>query len=88
MSRQSSFLPLKMKVVDEAGQARNGDSWRIRFTGQGGGISSCGWSTCCSWWRPWGCTAPWARLRKLRYLANATQLDGHSLQFHGNPWPP
>ncbi|TXH31718.1 MAG: DUF898 domain-containing protein [Burkholderiaceae bacterium] len=87
MSRQSSFLPLKMKVVDEAGQAQEWDSWRIRFTGQGGEYFKLWMVNLLLTVATLGLYYPWARLRKLRYLANATQLDGHSLQFHGKPWP-
>lgn len=28
---------------------------------------------------------PWAKVRKLRYFANHTYVDGHSLAFHGDP---
>lgn len=28
---------------------------------------------------------PWAKVRKLRYFANHTYVDGHSLDFHGDP---
>lgn len=87
MSRQSSFHPLKMKVVDEAGQTQEWDSWRIRFTGQGGEYFKLWMVNLLLTVATLGLYYPWARLRKLRYLANATQLDGHSLQFHGKPWP-
>jgi len=29
---------------------------------------------------------PWAKLRRLRYFYANTMIDGHALDFHGNPW--
>jgi uncharacterized membrane protein YjgN (DUF898 family) len=31
-----------------------------------------------------GIYIPWAKVRKLKYFYNNTQIDGHSLDFHGN----
>lgn len=29
---------------------------------------------------------PWAKVRRLRYFYNHTEIDGYSLDFHGRPW--
>jgi len=29
---------------------------------------------------------PWAKVRRLRYFYGNTLVDGHALDFHGNPW--
>lgn len=29
---------------------------------------------------------PFAKLRRLRYFHGCTEVDGHPLEFHGNPW--
>jgi uncharacterized membrane protein YjgN (DUF898 family) len=29
---------------------------------------------------------PWAKVRRLRYYYNHTEIDGYSLDFHGRPW--
>ncbi|MEI8324181.1 MAG: YjgN family protein [Betaproteobacteria bacterium] len=29
---------------------------------------------------------PWAKVRRLRYYYNHTDIDGYSLDFHGRPW--
>lgn len=29
---------------------------------------------------------PWAKVRRLRYFHGNTQVGGHALDFHGNPW--
>jgi uncharacterized membrane protein YjgN (DUF898 family) len=60
------------------------ESSRVQFTGAGG-----------EYFRIWivnlllilitfGIYLPWAKVRKLKYFYNNTQIDGYSLDFHGN----
>ncbi|NJS36212.1 MAG: DUF898 domain-containing protein [Brachymonas sp.] len=61
------------------------DSTDVEFTGTGG-----------EYFRIWivnllliivtfGIYLPWAKVRKLKYFYNNTHLDGHALDFHGEP---
>lgn len=61
------------------------ESTPVKFTGAGG-----------EYFRIWivnlllilvtlGIYIPWAKVRKLKYFYNNTSIDGHSLDFHGNP---
>jgi uncharacterized membrane protein YjgN (DUF898 family) len=61
------------------------DSTPVEFTGLGG-----------EYFRIWivnlllimvtlGIYYPWAKVRKLKYFYNNTHLDGHALEFHGEP---
>lgn len=59
---------------------------RVRFTGTGAGYFRVWAINLLACLLTLGLYLPWARLRKQRWFARHTHLDGHPLEVEGQPW--